>query len=279
MRAALVSASHGVYRLNRGPVRGPAESVSSLLCAVLGRVVLVLSEAIRVLEPLRAITSTPTTRGRVSLRVSRAHRHAMLDGHMKVIGITGGIGSGKSTAAGLLSDLGAYVVDADKVGHDVYRPGSEGWRRVVTEFGQQVVASDGTIDRKRLGAIVFSDRMALARLNALLHPLIGDEIRRLIESKRAAGRTAPIVVEAAVLVEASWQSLVDEVWVVTADREAVIRRLAAQRGLDPAAVQSRIDSQLSDEERCRHATVVVRNDGTVDDLRAELQRLWDERLG
>lgn len=203
---------------------------------------------------------------------------AMVGGLMNVVGITGGIGSGKSTAARLLGDLGAYVIDADKVGHDVYRPGSEGWRRVVGEFGQRVVAADGTIDRKRLGAIVFSDRAALARLNALLHPLIGDEIRRRIESKRAAGWTAPIIVEAAILVEASWQSIFDEVWVVTADREEVIRRLAAQRGLDRAAAQSRIDSQLSDEERCRHATVVVPNSGTVDELRAELKRLWGERL-
>lgn len=197
---------------------------------------------------------------------------------MKVVGITGGIGSGKSTAARLLGDLGAHVIDADKVGHDIYRPGSEGWHRVVDCFGRQIVAEDGTIDRKRLGAIVFSDRAALTKLNALLHPLIGAEIRRMVESRRAAGWRAPIVVEAAILVEASWQSIFDEVWVVTAEREAVIRRLAAQRGLDEEAVQTRISSQLSDEERCRHATVVIRNTGTVDDLRAHLEQLWSERL-
>lgn len=197
---------------------------------------------------------------------------------MKIIGITGGIGSGKSTAARILGELGAHVVDADTVGHGIYAPGSEGWRRVVGDFGQQVVAEDGTIDRKRLGTIVFSDRSALARLNALLHPLIGAEIRRLIESKRSGGGTAPIVVEAAILVEASWQSIFDEVWVVTADRETVIRRLTSQRGLDRAAAQERIDSQLSDTERCRHATVVIRNMGTIDDLRDQLGRLWRDRL-
>jgi dephospho-CoA kinase len=197
---------------------------------------------------------------------------------MKIIGITGGIGAGKSTAARILGELGAHVIDADRVGHDIYVPGTEGWRRVVDNFGQQVVAGDGTIDRKRLGTIVFSDRSALSRLNALLHPLIGAEIRRLIESKRTGGWTAPIVVEAAILVEASWQSIFDEVWVVTADRDAVLHRLSAQRGLDRAAVQSRIDSQLSDQERSRHATVVVENTGTVNDLRDQLERLWDERL-
>jgi dephospho-CoA kinase len=197
---------------------------------------------------------------------------------MKVVGITGGIGSGKSTAARILGELGAYVIDADKVGHDVYRPGTEGWQRVVDHFGREIVAGDGTIDRKRLGAIVFADRSELGRLNLLLHPLIGAEIRRLIESKRADGWTAPIVVEAAILVEASWQAIFDEVWVVTACRESVMERLAAQRGLDRAATQTRIDAQLSDEERCRHATVVIRNTGAVDELRDQLERLWDERL-
>jgi dephospho-CoA kinase len=198
---------------------------------------------------------------------------------MKVVGLTGGIGSGKSTAAKILNELGASVIDADKVGHDIYRPGTEGWRRVVEAVGRAVVAADGTIDRKRLGAIVFADRSQLTRLNDLLHPLIGAEIRRLVAAKRANGGMAPpVVVEAAILVEASWQSLFDEVWVVTADRDAVIERLATQRGLDRAAVQTRIDSQLGDDERCRHATVVIRNAGTVSDLRTQLERLWVERL-
>lgn len=198
---------------------------------------------------------------------------------MKVVGLTGGIGSGKSTAAKILNELGASVIDADKVGHDIYRPGTEGWRRVVEAFGRDVVAADGTIDRQRLGAIVFADRSELTRLNDLLHPLIGSEIRRLVDAKRADGGMAPpVVVEAAILVEASWQSLFDEVWVVTAERDAVIERLATQRGLDRAAVQTRIDSQLGDDERCRHATVVIRNAGTVADLRAQLERLWVERL-
>src|SRR5262245_56189573 len=98
--------------------------------------------------------------------------------HGPIIGLTGGIGSGKSTVATMLGELGAAVIDADKVGHDVYRPGTDGFRRVVETFGTDVVAADGTIDRRRLGARVFADRAELARLNALVHPLIGDEIRR-----------------------------------------------------------------------------------------------------
>src|SRR5258705_7166992 len=98
-------------------------------------------------------------------------------GHGPVVGLTGGIGSGKSTVAAMLADLGAIVIDADKVGHDVYRPGTEGFRRVVEAFGEAIVAPDGTIDRRILGAKVFADPTELKKLNDLVHPLIGEEIR------------------------------------------------------------------------------------------------------
>jgi dephospho-CoA kinase len=141
-----------------------------------------------------------------------------------------------------------------------------------------MVAADGTIDRKRLGALVFADRTRLAQLNGIVHPLMRAEIERRIEERRVAGWAAPVVVEAAVLVEAGWDSLVDEVWLMTADRESIYARLAAQRGLDRAAIEARIQAQTSDEERRRRATVVIENSGSEADLRAELSRLWRERL-
>src|SRR5690242_12615537 len=131
-----------------------------------------------------------------------------------LIGLTGGIGAGKSTGATLLGELGARVIDADKIGHDVYRPGREGFGRVVDAFGPGVVAADGTIDRRALGAIVFGDPAARARLNAIVHPLITAELGRRIASVRDEGFAGPIVVEAAVMLEAGWQALVDRVWVV-----------------------------------------------------------------
>jgi dephospho-CoA kinase len=197
---------------------------------------------------------------------------------MKTIGVTGGIGSGKSTVVGLLSELGAYVIDADRVGHHVYRPDSEGWRRLVEAFGERIVAADGTIDRQRLGAIVFSDQESLQRLNSIVHPLIRAEIGDRIRERREAGFSGPIVVEAAVLIEAGWTSLVDEVWVVVAGRAAVVGRVAKQRGLDNAAVETRIRAQLSDDQRRPHATVVIDNSGSETALRAEIERLWRERL-
>jgi dephospho-CoA kinase len=197
---------------------------------------------------------------------------------VKIIGLTGGIGSGKSTAAAMLSELGALVIDADRVGHEVYLPGTPGWNQVVAAFGRDIVAADGSIDRKRLGTIVFADRARLAQLNGIVHPLIADAVRqRIAEHARRAPRT-PIVVEAAVLIEANWQTLVDEVWLVVAGGEAVVGRLGAQRGLSREAVEARVASQLSEAERRKHATVVVDNSGTLEELRAQLSRLWTERV-
>ncbi len=197
---------------------------------------------------------------------------------MPTVGLTGGIGSGKSTVAGILADLGAFVVDADRVGHEVYLPGTPGWDQVVEAFGREVVGADGMIDRKALGTIVFSDPDELARLNGIVHPLIGDSVRDRVEASLAAEPARPVVVEAALLVEARWYELVDEVWVVEVAPETVIERVTSSRSMDAAAVQARIDAQLSNEERRRVADVVIANDGTPAELRAELEKLWRQRI-
>lgn len=198
---------------------------------------------------------------------------------MRTVGLTGGIGSGKSTVAEILAELGALVIDADRVGHEVYLPGTPGWQLVVDAFGGGVVALDGTIDRKALGAIVFADPGELARLNAIVHPLIRAAVSDRVAAARAAAPRQPIVIEAAVLIEARWYELVDEVWVVVASPETVIRRVTASRAMDEAAVRARIGAQLGDEERRRVADVVIVNDGSRDDLRRRLEALWAEKFG
>jgi dephospho-CoA kinase len=195
-----------------------------------------------------------------------------------VIGVTGGIGSGKSTVTRLLAEFGAIVIDADRVGHDVYEPGTKGWESVVEEFGRGIIADNGKIDRGKLGALVFADPQRLARLNQLVHPLIGGEILRRIEEQRTRGGNQPIVVEAAVMIEAGWHSLVDEVWVVVANREAVLSRIGQQRGLNGKAAVARINAQISDTERCRHADIVIDNSGTPEDLRRKLEEIWKDRV-
>ena len=190
------------------------------------------------------------------------------------IGLTGGIGSGKSTVAKMLEDLGATVIHADAVGHEVYLPQTVGWRRVTEAFGSAIVKPDQTIDRQKLGAIVFRDQEALKRLNAIVHPLIYAEIQRRMSALRASGVIGPVVVEAAILIEANWLPLVDEVWLVVAGKEAVVERLASQRSLSPDDVSRRVDAQLSDAERRKVAHVVIENRGSIDELRQRVRSLW-----
>ncbi|MGH7857011.1 MAG: dephospho-CoA kinase, partial [Candidatus Binatia bacterium] len=195
------------------------------------------------------------------------------------IGLTGGIGSGKSSVTQVLRELGAHVIDADRIGHEVYRPGSAGWSAVAEAFGPEIVAADGTIDRTKLGRRVFSDPAALKRLNALVHPLIADEVRRQIDELRSRGLGAPVVVEAAVLLEARWDELVDEVWVVVATPELAVDRVVRDRGLRAEEVERRILSQLTDEERLAAADCIIRNTGSLGELRSEVERTWAARCG
>lgn len=194
---------------------------------------------------------------------------------MIVIGLTGGIASGKSTISAALSERGASVVDADKVGHDVYRPGSEGWQKVVDAFGQQIVSPDGEIDRKALGGIVFGDPAQRERLQAIVWPVMKSMMRRMIDESREQG-IAVVVIEAAVLIEAGWLDLVDQVWVVAVPEQVAEARLIGRNGLTPEQARARIAAQLSNEERARHADVVIENSGPVEQARSRVAKLWDE---
>jgi dephospho-CoA kinase len=193
---------------------------------------------------------------------------------MKTIGLTGGIGSGKSTVSQILSELGAFVIDADKVGHEIYLPGKEAWQQVTAAFGRDILAPDQTIDRKKLGALVFGSDEARKKLNGIVHPLMFQDIDRRIKAKRAEGFTHPIVVEAAILIEANWLPLADEVWLVVTNKTVVIDRVATQRGMAAKDTEARIASQLSDSERRKHAQVVIENDGSLEELQQKIRAAW-----
>ncbi len=197
---------------------------------------------------------------------------------MLTIGLTGGIGSGKSTVAQILGEFGAPILDADKVAHTTYAPGAPAYDAVVAAFGDDIVASDRTIDRKKLGAIVFGSPERLNQLTSIVWPATRDSIRRNVAELRASGAKLPIVVEAAILIEANWQSLFDEIWLVRASREQVIARIERQRGLKPAETEARIRAQLSDEERAKHASLVIENNGSIEDMRDLLKTVWAEAL-
>ena len=195
---------------------------------------------------------------------------------MLVIGLTGGIGTGKSEVSGILSTLGAAVINADLVGHEVYRPQTEGWHRIIEAFGKDVLGPTGAIDRRKLGAIVFSDAEALERLNAIAHPRIYAKIEERIAELRGEGSTVAVV-EAALLIEADWVPLVDEVWVVVSDERNVIDRLR-NRHLDHASIRARIDAQMTQSERVERGDVVIDNDGTLAELTQSVEQLWASRV-
>jgi dephospho-CoA kinase len=195
---------------------------------------------------------------------------------MLTIGLTGGIGSGKSTAAKILAEFGAPIIDADKVAHTTYAPGGAAHAAVVAAFGLEIVAPDKTIDRKKLGAIVFGNPERLNKLTSIVWPATFKSIRTQLDGLRANGEKMPVIVEAAILIEANWQPLCDEIWLVRASRQAVIDRIERQRGLKPAETEARIRAQLSDDERAKHASLVIDNDGSLDALREVLSRVWKE---
>ncbi len=185
---------------------------------------------------------------------------------MKTIGITGGIGSGKSETVRILGEIGAEAIDADEAAHEVYEPGSEGWREVKAAFGDEVVGADGKIDRGRLGGLVFGDPEKLERLNGIVHPRARAIVAKRLDQARTAGR-ALAVVEAALLLEAGWDDMFDEVWaVVTPDDEAA--RRAARRGMDGDQVRARMRAQMSNAERMARADVSIDNSRGLDDLSA-----------
>ena len=196
---------------------------------------------------------------------------------MLVIGLTGSIGTGKSEVARLLGSLGAELINADLVGHEAYSPNTDGWRQVVDAFGRDILQPSDEIDRRKLGAIVFSDPEQMAKLNAIMHPRIAEMVGERIEKLRGQGKEV-VVVEAALLFEAKWDYLVDEVWSTDAPVETVIQRLRDRNGLEEEEVRKRIDSQMDREERLARSHLVVDNSGDVAALEQTVSSLWETRV-
>ena len=198
---------------------------------------------------------------------------------MLTIGLTGGIGSGKSTVAQILGEFGAPILDADKVAHTTYAPGGSRLRRRHRGIrrGDSSLPIALSIARK-LGAIVFGNPEQLNKLTSIVWPATFESIRRNVAELRASGAKLPIVVEAAILIEANWHPLFDEIWLVRAPREQVVARIESQRGLKPAETEARIRAQLSDEDRAKHATLVIENNGSIEELRDLLKTVWRDAL-
>jgi dephospho-CoA kinase len=194
---------------------------------------------------------------------------------MLVVGLTGGIGTGKSTLAALLAERGAQIIDADLLGRDALRPGRPAWNAVVEQFGNEILAANSMeVDRKRLAAIVFGDKKKLAALNAIVHPVIfkgvADELDLLRETDEI------VVLDAALIVETGLDSTCDVLVVVDSADEERIKRLNRGRGMSFADVRAVMGAQVDRIRLLDAADIVVANDGSIEELAADAERVWAE---
>lgn len=192
------------------------------------------------------------------------------------IGVTGGIGAGKSTVARMLADRGAVVIDADAISRSLVEPGAPGLGPLVAEFGPRILREDGTLDRGELASLAFSEVEGTRRLNAIMHPLIRAEAERRVGEARATGATV-VVYDMPLLVETGQQDLVDLVLVVDAPEEQ--RVLRASRTFPEADVRRRMAAQATREERLAVADVVVDNGGTLEQTQAQVDAMWTQHVG
>jgi len=192
---------------------------------------------------------------------------------MIIIGVTGNIGSGKSTVCQILAQLGATIIDADKLAHETYKPHSKTWQELITAFGKNIVKANQEIDRQKLGQMVFSDPDALAKLNQIVHPGVYHLAQERIETYRCQKLKA-IIVEATLLLEAGWTDLVDKVWLIIAPQDVAIQRLIHHKGIPEAQILNRLKSQMPTQEKMRCADEILYNDGTIPQLEAKVARLW-----
>lgn len=193
---------------------------------------------------------------------------------MKVIGLTGGIASGKSTVSLLFRQKGAVIIDADIVARQILRPGTPAWSEVVEDFGEDILKDHENIDRKKLGKIVFADKEKLKILNEITHPRIVEEIRGQLESYRDKGSASVVVIDAALLLEVGLYTLVDEIWVVTIDEKTQLKRLMARDNLSLEEALARIKAQSPQREKIRYAHRIIDNSGTEQQTRDQFEAAW-----
>ncbi|MEW9081456.1 dephospho-CoA kinase [Caldanaerobacter subterraneus] len=191
---------------------------------------------------------------------------------MRVVGLTGGIGSGKSTVSEILAKLGAKIIDADLVSREIMEKGKEAYNEIVDCFGKEILDKEGNIDRKKLGSIVFSDKEKLKRLNEITHPKIIDKIKKMIEEEKDKDKV--IVIDAALLIETGLYKLVDEVWLVVVDIDTQIKRVMERDGFSCEEALKRIKSQMPLEEKIKYADFIINNSKDLRKTEEQVRLLW-----
>jgi len=193
---------------------------------------------------------------------------------LKIIGITGGIGSGKSTVSTTLRDLGAAVVDADLLAKSVTASGGKAFDELVDFFGRDILGKDGEVDRQKLAEIVFRDKKMLDALNEITHKYVVEKIYDTVELLKNSGKWDVIVLDVPIPIEKGFLDLADEVWVVVADRDVRTRRIMERSGYSYEEALKRIDSQMKDDEYIKLADEVLNNDGSIEELEQAVVRLF-----
>ncbi len=193
---------------------------------------------------------------------------------MKIICLTGGIASGKSSAAKLLESLGAKIIDADKLGHRSYQKGTLTYDKLVKAFGNKIIKSNGEIDRKILGAIVFKEKKLLRKLTDIVWPSIKLMAEREIEALKKSNKETTIVFEAAVLIEAGWETIGTETWVIEANPEVAIKRVMLRNKISQSEAQARINSQLTNRERAAKADKIITNNDSTEEFFRKVTQCW-----
>lgn len=197
---------------------------------------------------------------------------------MLIIGLTGGIASGKSTVSQVLQERGAYLIDGDQVGWEAQKEGTDSWKDIVAEWGEDLIDPETrAINRRKLGPIVFADPANLQKLNKIMWPRMYKMMETQLEGLRSEG-TKLVILEAALLIEAEWTPLVDEVWVTLVDEKSAVARLGERNGLSEEDALLRIRSQLNNEERSKHGQVIIDTDCTLDEVKQKTQNLWNDRV-
>lgn len=197
---------------------------------------------------------------------------------MRVIGLTGNIACGKSTVSNMLKDLGGYIIDADIVAREVVQKGMQAWIMIKEHFGEEYIGEDGEIDREKLGALVFADPQALDELNKIVHPIIVESIEKKLQKLRIKDSHRVVVIDAALLIETGCHRAVDEIWLVTLPYEIQLMRLIKRDDLTENQARQRIESQMPQDIKVRHADVIIDNSKDITYTKEQIKHLWHDLM-
>ena len=195
------------------------------------------------------------------------------------IGLTGGIGSGKSTVARLFQERGAYIIDIDAIAHLVEKPGGMVWNRIVESFGRKILNKDNTIDREVLGGIVFRDYQKLEKLNSIVHPAILDEWRRRLGDIGSKDENAVVISDIPLLIEVGWHRAVDMMILVYTSPDVQAERIMERNGYSYEETEDRLRSQMPVDEKIPFADFVINNEGTLEETKTIVDMVWKKLLG